>query len=340
MTPGPVDDYLHQLERELRQRGHAVNEGLGRGVSREDAEREAFERFGAPETVAEQAVAGRDVMIEQLVAMRNILWYRKWWVLAPTVATALLTSVLSYYFLPTRYRSESVVDIVSQPVPPELAQAAGDQSRALLQSISQTILSRSRLEWIAKDVGLDAAHQMRRNISVELLGAGQPDNEGAAGFRVSFESSNPQLALKITERLTSLFVEENLRQAEGRADVVNQFVEAEIADVRSRLVELEATLEKQQAQKGQGAVSRAEVLPYEVLQERYRMLLVRREDYRSAANLARRQLGAQFKVAQAAQLPERPVGPSRLGVNLTGALAGLAFGLVLVGVRGRSTPAS
>ena len=38
------------------------------------------------------------------------------------------------------------------------------------------------------------------------------------GFKVSFESSNPKLALKITERLASLFVEENLRQREGQAD--------------------------------------------------------------------------------------------------------------------------
>ena len=51
----------------------------------------------------------------------------------------------------------------------------------------------------------------------------------------------------------------------------------------------------------------------------------------------RRQIGEQFRLLEPARLPERPVGPSRLAVNATGALAGLGLGLVLVATRGRST---
>ena len=72
-----------------------------------------------------------------------------------------------------------------------------------------------------------------------------------------------------------------------------------------------------------------------MLRERYKALLIRREEYRSVANQERRERGEQFKVAAAARLPERPLGPSRLSVNLAGALMGLGFGLAVVGVKGR-----
>ena len=109
-----------------------------------------------------------------------------------------------------------------------------------------------------------------------------------------------------------------------------------MADLRRRLIELETSLEDLRARNRGGQVSQADLLPYEVLRERYRTLLVRREEYRSVANQERRELGEQFKVAEAARLPERPLGPSRLGVNVTGALMGLGVGLVVVGVKRRT----
>ena len=364
---GSIDAYLRQLERELRQGGYAdarvmeevrehlvdaVDDGLGRGLSAEDAEREAFERFGPPEAIAAHLIPGRHPMINRFVTLtRDVVWPHRWWVLTPTVVTAILTSVLSYYYLPTRYRSESIIEIVSpQPVPAPLQSPAADQARARFQTISQTILNRSRLEWIIKDFGLygseqaqvpisNAVLQMRRDIAVEFLAGDARTENTVGGFKVSFESSNPTLALKITERLASLFVEENLRQREGQATGATQFLDAEIADLRRRLIELETSVEELRARNGRGQVSQADLIPYEVLRDRYKTLLIRREEYRSVANQERRELGEQFKVAEAARLPERPLGPSRLGVTVTGALMGLGVGLVVVGVKRRTLAA-
>ena len=67
MTSAPLEAYLSQLERELRKHGlldrriveearehlvDAIDHGLERGLSVDAAEREAFVRFGPPETVA------------------------------------------------------------------------------------------------------------------------------------------------------------------------------------------------------------------------------------------------------------------------------------------------
>jgi capsular polysaccharide biosynthesis protein len=68
---------------------------------------------------------------------------------------------------------------------------------------------------------------------------------------------------------------------------------------------------------------------YETLRQRYQNLLSKREDARIAANLERRQIGEQFRIVDAARLPERPTSPNRLRMNLLGMLAGLGLGVLL-----------
>jgi uncharacterized protein involved in exopolysaccharide biosynthesis len=67
---------------------------------------------------------------------------------------------------------------------------------------------------------------------------------------------------------------------------------------------------------------------YDVLKKSYDSLLMRQQDSKLAANLERRQIGEQFRVLDAASLPERPVNNStRLGIIFAGAIAGLVLGL-------------
>ena len=365
MSGGPLDAFLNRLEQELRQRGHvdprmldeardhlldAVEDGQRRGLSIEDAQREAFERFGAPDLVAAQLAPGRHQMLNRMAVVLDRVWSRKWWILAPTAATALITSVLSFYYLPTRYRSETVIHIIAQRVPDYMMAPSvdADRSRARVEHISQSILSPSRLEWIIRDFGLygarsgrpsaDQVLMMQRDIAVNLVPTPRPADTVLAGLRVSFQSEDPKLAMRITERLAALFIQENLRDREMQALGQSLFLDAELADARRRLVELEAGLERQRASNPRQPLSQADPLPYEVVRDRYRQLLVRSEEIRSAENLERRALGEQFRIVEGARVPERPIGPSRGAVNVAGALAGLGLGFVLVGVRGRSTP--
>ena len=96
------------------------------------------------------------------------------------------------------------------------------------------------------------------------------------------------------------------RDAGGRDD---QFIDSQIDDVRERIIAYEQKLEGLRAHNGRRPLSQADLLPYEVLQERYRTLLIRRgtQDGRESR---RRQIGEQFR--STARVPERPVGPSRL----------------------------
>jgi hypothetical protein len=69
---------------------------------------------------------------------------------------------------------------------------------------------------------------------------------------------------------------------------------------------------------------------YQIVQESYNSLLSKSQSSNIAADLERRQIGKQFRMIEAARLPERPISPNRLRMNTMGTLAGLAFALALV----------
>ncbi len=86
----------------------------------------------------------------------------------------------------------------------------------------------------------DIVERMRKEIEVQVV-------KGDA-FRVGFTSSDARTAMRVTERLASLFIEENLRDREVLAEGTNQFLEAQLEDARRRLIENEKRLEDYRSQ--------------------------------------------------------------------------------------------
>jgi polysaccharide chain length determinant protein (PEP-CTERM system associated) len=116
-----------------------------------------------------------------------------------------------------------------------------------LNSIRQQILSRTRLEAIIVDLDLyarlrrtalmeDVVEQMRRDINITVA---RDDS-----FRVGYVSDRPVTAMRVTERLTRLFIDENLRDREVLAQGTNQFLNTQLEDARRRLMEHEKRLEE------------------------------------------------------------------------------------------------
>ena len=116
-----------------------------------------------------------------------------------------------------------------------------------LATLQDQILSRSRLERIILDLGPvpavasklpmeDVVQRMRKDIDVKV--------EGKDSFRVTYISQDAGTAQKTTERLASLFIEENLRDRENLAEDTNQFLDSQLEDARRRLVENEKKLEE------------------------------------------------------------------------------------------------
>jgi uncharacterized protein involved in exopolysaccharide biosynthesis len=270
----------------------------------------------------------------RMVRMVTTLWRRKWLVIVPVVVSILTTAVVSYV-MPTRYRSEALVLVVPQRVPEGYVQAATTTKIAdRLLAISQLILSRTRLERVIRDFDLyaderrsgimeDVIHRMREDIEVQMV-------KGDA-FRVSYLGNDPRVVMRVTERLSSLYIEESLRDREVLAEGTMHFLEAQIEQKRKDLTELEEQVQQFRRENGSRSLPRAMQIEQEVLEETYRAFLTKQEDSKVAANLERRQIGEQFKLLDPARLPEKPLGPSTFEVNLMGAFAGLGIGFVLVG---------
>ena len=63
-------------------------------------------------------------------------------------------------------------------------------------------------------------------------------------FKMSYISEVPRTAMIVTDRLAAMFIEENLRDRGLLADGTNQFLESQLDDARTRLVEHEQKLEE------------------------------------------------------------------------------------------------
>jgi len=179
---------------------------------------------------------------ELLGALRQRIWL----LLVPFALVAVGTAV-GARFLPDKYRSETVILVVPQRVPESYVKAtvtARIEDR--LQSITQQILSRTRLEKIIQDFDLypdrrrtgvmeDVVEYMRTQIDVRVV-------KGDA-FRVSYVGDNARTVMQVVERLTSLFIDENLRDRAMLAEGTNEFLEAQLEDARRQLIEHEKKLE-------------------------------------------------------------------------------------------------
>lgn len=175
---------------------------------------------------------------------------RRWLLLVP-VALGLAAAPFLARFAPEKFRSETLIMVVPQRVPDSYVKATITESiEDRLPSISEQILSRSRLERIITDMNLysdlrkarvmeDVVQAMRADVTVILAA----NREGGNSFRVSYVSDHADTARKVAERLASLYIEQNLKDRESQADSTSQFLETQLQDAKARLVEHEKKLE-------------------------------------------------------------------------------------------------
>ena len=176
---------------------------------------------------------------------------RKWLIAVPAVLIGVLASAIVYY-LPNLYRSETLILVVPQRVPESYVRStvtARIEDR--LQAISQQIMSRTKLEQIVSDFNLyrrerdkgelmeDIVEKMRnRDISIGVV-------KGDA-FRLSFQSNDPRVAMRVTERLGSLFIDESYRDRELLAQSTSDFLTTQLDEARRQLVGVETKLQEYQ----------------------------------------------------------------------------------------------
>ena len=173
---------------------------------------------------------------------------RIWYIIIPFVVI-MVGTVFYAYNSPKLYRASTLILVTPQKVPeafvrPTVTSTIQDR----LQSIAQEITSRTRLEQViselhlyqeeARSSGLEAIVElMRKNIQVEIKG-----REGY--FTISYQGKDPGVVTTVTNKLASLFIEENLRLREAQAQGTSEFLTVELNATKARLEEQEKMVTK------------------------------------------------------------------------------------------------
>ena len=176
----------------------------------------------------------------------EIVLRRIWCIIIPLVL-AMGAAAVYAKFCPRTYRASTTILVTPQKVPVDYVRpTVTSRIEDRLHSISQEIMSRTRLEKIISEFNLYAKEAktlaseevielMRRDIAVKIGG-----KEGY--FTLSYQGRDPNSVTKVTNRLASLFVEENLRLREQQAQGTTEFLGQELNTTRAKLEEQEKIL--------------------------------------------------------------------------------------------------
>lgn len=179
-------------------------------------------------------------------------WSRRKW-LGLIVALVPVTAGISIITaLPDVYQSTALVMIERQQVPEAFVRpTVTSQLEIRLQTISQEILSRSRLENLITRFSLypdlrtpasseAAVDRMRSDIRLELKSSENNRAGTTTAFALSYRGRDPQTVAQVTNTLASFYIEENLKARERQATGTAEFLRVQLTEAKRRLDEQEA----------------------------------------------------------------------------------------------------
>src|SRR5580700_1314491 len=182
--------------------------------------------------------------------IKGMVRRRRWQFLLPFFFGWLLVWGASWV-IPSTYRSGTLI-LVEQPSVPEkyVVSNIDIDIQHQLDSITQQILSRTRLLRIIENLGLyaeerkhaspdDLVEKMRKDIEIELS---HGDDKKLSAFNIYYASRDPKTAQLATSELANLFITENLEQRQERSENTTKFLQDQLDQARTKLSEQEAKL--------------------------------------------------------------------------------------------------
>jgi succinoglycan biosynthesis transport protein ExoP len=189
---------------------------------------------------------------QNIERIRSILSRRRW-LIAGTASAVLFGTLLVLLHLPNRYTSEATLLVVGQQVPERyvIPTTTSDVSQAL-SGMMQEVLSRPGLRTMIDEMDLypdekmrlapeQVVDLMRRDVSIKPL-VDSPGIKDLNAFKISFIANNPQLAQRVTSRLTTVFIEQNLKRRAKHATTTTSFLHEQLESAKRTLTEQEQRL--------------------------------------------------------------------------------------------------
>lgn len=173
----------------------------------------------------------------------------RWRILLPATVVSLAT-VAALYQIPNRYTSEATILVVPQQVPSRYVTPTTETNISdALQAMTQDVLSRARLLELIDQFGLYAKEKqrlapeeiielMRGYINISPVDP-SPGRKEINAFKISFVAEKAALAQQVTSKLTSFFIQANLKTREDQATNTTNFLQAQLESANKKLSEQE-----------------------------------------------------------------------------------------------------
>jgi polysaccharide chain length determinant protein (PEP-CTERM system associated) len=183
---------------------------------------------------------------------------RKWYIIIP-LAISIVVSLAVCKVLPKVYRATTLILVQPQSVPEKYIQSTITSTVIdRLSTLSQEILSRTRLEKVIQEFNLYAdlrqkapmevvVEKMTKAIEVAVakgLQGGYRSDKSQNAFSISYEGEEPRTVMMVTNKLASLFIEENLKDRAMQAESTSEFIIKELTRIEEALAKKEQELRK------------------------------------------------------------------------------------------------
>jgi protein tyrosine kinase modulator len=176
------------------------------------------------------------------------IWSRRKWLALVGFVVPFSAAASVILCVPNLYRSTATVLVDRQQVPESFVKSTvTSELETRLQTISQEILSRAKLEGVISRFGLyrdlqkqasgeEVVERMRRDISLTIKSSDARGRQSPTiAFALGYRGRDPQTVALVTNTLASFYIEENLKARERQASGTTEFLRAQLAETRKRL---------------------------------------------------------------------------------------------------------
>lgn len=219
-------------------------------------------------------------------------------VIAGMIGILMAVTVTVAYVISPSFRSTATILIEEQEIPQDLVRSTmtsyADQR---IETIKQQVMSRTTLWKIVDQDRLyermrrgssteDVIGRFIKDINIDVISADVVDKrtqhptKATIAFTLSYDGESPEIAQKVANELTSLFLGENLRSRERHAQETTAFLKHEADNLSHHLEELEAKISTLK-QRASGALPELVALNMQLMNQADRELADVDRDIRS-----------------------------------------------------------
>ncbi len=173
---------------------------------------------------------------------------RKKWLALSIFLLSVGVAITLCFIIPKSYRSSTLIVVEDQKIPENYVKGiVGSNIEERLTMIQQQVMSRTLLSQVIEEFKLyqdDARKQgiesvverIRKGIKVDMYGTTGGGGRGSIeAFKISFAHESPVIAMKVTAKVASQFIEQNLKVREQLVEGASEFIEQELNLAKSRL---------------------------------------------------------------------------------------------------------